>query len=244
MLYTNSIDIDVNRCLCIHSISQPLWDPLEEDWEKDLPLGKISLIKSKHFTKIIVKLVDITLQSLLYQRQIIPEPVLTLSKGDSYISQQFRSVYEKVAQILQKTFRSPNAKLISEFIILLGSAPYSPKEIYRIKCRNDEHEIEKISILENNGEKKEEVNCCEELSAKEKRLIFSAIALSKTAVEHFENCPIPGKTDKVFMFIKTTDKLQTWAEGLNEDLSFKLPENIPRKRQIRQLRIKGIFELF
>ncbi|CAK5051008.1 unnamed protein product [Meloidogyne enterolobii] len=196
MLYTNSIDIDVNRCLCIHSISQ---------------------------------LVDITLQSLLYQRQIIPEPVLTLSKGDSYISQQFRSVYEKVAQILQKTFRSPNAKLISEFIILLGSAPYSPKEIYRIKCRNDEHEIEKISIHENNGEKKEEVNCCEELSAKEKRLIFSAIALSKTAVEHFEICPIPGKTDKVFMFIKTTDKLQTWAEGLNEDL---------RKRQIRQLRIK------
>jgi len=121
------------------------------------------------------------LQSLLYQRQIIPEPVLTLSKGDSYISQQFRSVYEKVflkiilnkilrnlkvAQILQKTFRSPNAKLISEFIILLGSAPYSPKEIYRIKCKNDEHEIEKISIQENNGEKKEEVNCCEELSAK------------------------------------------------------------------------------
>jgi len=44
--------------------------------------------------------------------------------------------------------------------------------------------------------------------------------LSKTAVEHFENCPIPGKTDKVFMFIKTTDKLQTWAEGLNEDLRF------------------------
>ncbi|CAK5066682.1 unnamed protein product [Meloidogyne enterolobii] len=205
MLYTNSIDIDVNRGLCIHSISQ---------------------------------LVDITLQSLLYQRQIIPEPVLTLSKGDSYISQQFRNVYEKVTQILQKTFRSPNAKLISEFIILLGSAPYSPKEIYRIKCRNDEHEIEKIDIQENNGEKKEEVNCCEELSAKEKRLIFSAIALSKTAVEHFENCPIPGKTDKVFMFIKTTDKLQTWADGLNEDLSFKLPENIPRKRQIRQLRIK------
>ncbi|KAL7071917.1 hypothetical protein ACQ4LE_008352, partial [Meloidogyne hapla] len=207
MICTNSIDIDVNRCLCIHSTSQ---------------------------------LVDISLQSLLYQRQIIPEPVSTLSKGDSHISQQFRRVYEKVAQILQKTFRSPNDKLISEFIILLGSAPYSPKEIYRIKCRNnDEHEIEEeINIQENKEGQKGEVKCCEELSAKEKRLIFSAIALSKTAVEHFENCPAPGRTDKVFMFIKATDKLQTWAEGLNEDLSFKLPENIPRKRQIRQLRIK------
>ncbi|KAF7638127.1 hypothetical protein Mgra_00002355 [Meloidogyne graminicola] len=203
MIYTNSIDIDVNRCLCIHSISQ---------------------------------LIDITLQSLLYQRQIIPEPVSTLSKSDSHISQQFRIVYEKVTKILQNTFRSPNAKIISEFIILFGSAPYLPKEIYRIKCRNA-NEDELINEIDNEKNKSEEVKC-EELSAKEKRLIFSAIALSKTAVDHFESCPAPGKTDKVFMFIKATNKLQTLSEGLNEDLSFELPDNMQRRRIIHQLRIE------
>lgn len=184
------------------------------------------------------QLVDITLQSLLYQRGLIPEPASTFRKGNSHASEQFTNTYTKVSRILTETFRTTNCEQIREFVILIGGTPYSPKEIYRIyvpMCKeqsgtdgSDFGSQKSISDL-----------ACEELSAKERRLVFSSVALSKTAVSHFENCPIPGKTDKVFMFIRTRGQLNTFTEGLAEDESFELPDNdVLLRRKIRLLRIR------
>lgn len=58
------VEVELNRCVCIHSLSQ---------------------------------VVDIALQVLLYQRQIIPEPVQFLLNSTScQKTEKFRSVYNEV----------------------------------------------------------------------------------------------------------------------------------------------------
>lgn len=53
--------------------------------------------RKRNCKKILVfQLIDITLQSLLYQRQIIPEPASIFKKGDSHASEQFSDLYNKV----------------------------------------------------------------------------------------------------------------------------------------------------
>uniref|UniRef100_A0A914I8Z3 Uncharacterized protein n=1 Tax=Globodera rostochiensis TaxID=31243 RepID=A0A914I8Z3_GLORO len=179
------------------------------------------------------QLVDVTLQSLLYQRQMIPEPVSTLLRGSTPVAEQFKRTYPKVQQILRNTFRSANGDgRIREFLMLVdcaggaaaGSANATDFETNYCCC--------------------EAPTYCEELSAKERRLIFSAVALSKTAVAYFEGCKVPGRMEKVFMFIRTKGQLVDSGAGngeggLEEDESFEVPDGkMRRRRNIRQLRIQ------
>ncbi|KAL3079767.1 hypothetical protein niasHS_014049 [Heterodera schachtii] len=261
----SSVRIDLKRCPCIHSLAQ---------------------------------LVDVTLQSLLYQRQMIPEPASTLLHGCTPVADQFRDTYQKVQQILRGTFRSANGDgRIREFVILVGATPFSPKEIYRVRvpptiCRPSAADQQKSAekavptspeggrrtmakalvneaddndndYRHKNGREEDGVEngggrgggtdlasakcrcggatVCDALNAKERRLVFSAVALSKTAVAHFEGCKVPGKMEKVFMFIRTSGLLAdcAGAEGLEEDDSFEVPDReMKRRRKIRQLRIQ------
>uniref|UniRef100_A0A183BKB8 TPR_REGION domain-containing protein n=1 Tax=Globodera pallida TaxID=36090 RepID=A0A183BKB8_GLOPA len=219
---TKALRIDLKRCPCIHSLSQ---------------------------------LVDVTLQSLLYQRQMIPEPASSLLRGSTATAEQFKMTYPKVQQILRNTFRSANGDgRIREFVMLIGATPFSPKEIYRIRVPSLQVDCAGSAAAAAGGANATdfEMNCCcceaptycEELSAKERRLIFSAVALSKTAVAYFEGCKVPGRMDKVFMFIRTKGQLidsgaGNGEGGLEEDESFEVPEEeIRRRRKIRQLRIQ------
>uniref|UniRef100_A0A183CNJ9 TPR_REGION domain-containing protein n=1 Tax=Globodera pallida TaxID=36090 RepID=A0A183CNJ9_GLOPA len=193
------------------------------------------------------QLVDVTLQSLLYQRQMIPEPASSLLRGSTATAEQFKMTYPKVQQILRNTFRSANGDgRIREFVMLIGATPFSPKEIYRIRVPSLQVDCAGSAAAAAGGANATdfEMNCCcceaptycEELSAKERRLIFSAVALSKTAVAYFEGCKVPGRMDKVFMFIRTKGQLidsgaRQWRKGVPE-------EEIRRRRKIRQLRIQ------
>jgi hypothetical protein len=59
------IEIDLNKCLCVHSLLQ---------------------------------LVDVSLQTILYSRGMIPEPYASLSTNESPKSQQFLDLYGKVCK--------------------------------------------------------------------------------------------------------------------------------------------------
>jgi hypothetical protein len=60
----HQIEIDLNRCLCVHSLLQ---------------------------------LVDVSLQTILYDHRMINEPYSSLSKNDSPKSRQFFDLYGKVS---------------------------------------------------------------------------------------------------------------------------------------------------
>ncbi|KAI1717807.1 protein cmt-1 [Ditylenchus destructor] len=175
------LDVELDRCLCIHSQSQ---------------------------------LIDIVLQVLLYQRKIIPEPVQYLLEVQDQKSQSFRTTYEQIKEALRGTFRSANTGLIREIVFLFGSTPYLPKEVYRIPTMScDKHTHA------------DEAGCgdhCNSLSSREKRKIFSSIALNKTTSSLWSNNSLCAN-DKLFVFLNASDKISSDLESIEMDPSFELP---------------------
>uniref|UniRef100_A0A915EPD5 Uncharacterized protein n=1 Tax=Ditylenchus dipsaci TaxID=166011 RepID=A0A915EPD5_9BILA len=173
------LDVELERCLCIHSLSQ---------------------------------VIDITLQVLLYQRQIIPQPVQHFLEDTGRNAQSFKIAYENVKNIIRSTFRAENSLAIKEVAIIIGSTPYLPKLLYRIPvvlCRQHFS----TSQLDGCGDN------CKALTNREKRQIFSSMALSKTANNLINEC-VPTATDKVF-FHQYYGQQPTLFEELEE--SKKMP---------------------
>ncbi|KAL3082415.1 hypothetical protein niasHT_038481 [Heterodera trifolii] len=227
----SSVRIDLKRCPCIHSLAQ---------------------------------LVDVTLQSLLYQRQMIPEPASTLLHGCTPVADQFRDTYQKEIYRVRvpPTICRPSAEAQKSAEKAVPTSPEGGRRTMAKAVVNEAEDDDNVYRHKNGREEDGAENgggrgggtdlasakcrcggatVCDALNAKERRLVFSAVALSKTAVAHFEGCKVPGKMEKVFMFIRTSGLLAdcAGAEGLEEDDSFEVPDReMKRRRKIRQLRIQ------
>uniref|UniRef100_A0A914BZZ9 Uncharacterized protein n=1 Tax=Acrobeloides nanus TaxID=290746 RepID=A0A914BZZ9_9BILA len=154
--------------------------------------------------------VEIILQHLLYSRAIIPQPVANLLKNESQ-NRVFCEKYGEIRNILRMILRASNSQRVLEFVILFGASPNSAKEIYRIPLKFcDIHEATESCSNEN----------CGELSAREKRDVFTALIQSTSPASL---SPL-SSTSKVFLFVRVTEKLPNQIENLEHDDSFEMPD--------------------
>ncbi|KAI6222834.1 hypothetical protein M3Y95_00935700 [Aphelenchoides besseyi] len=197
------IDINFDRCLCIHSLLQML---------------------------------DVSLQTIFYDRGIIPEPYSLMQQNESNAAQKFCSSYRKLTETLRSTFRSHNRKIIEEVVVALGNTSYMPNEIYRIDVKPCSAHDEDFSPTNSSSC----LDICGELTKRDHLRVFKSIAIpsSLTTVDSVDLPSLLGKRVKVFVMLRTSGKLMESIDGLQLDESYELPsvEKVKRLR-IRTTRI-------
>jgi len=173
------------------------------------------------------QIIDITIQLILYQREIVPEPVYLLLQRNSERIHNFKAIYSKVVSSLQDVYTSLNRSHIKEFIILIGPFAYQPKEIYKIplpSCKEHSGKLETSNCGEN----------CADLSAKEKLSVFKSVILDLLT----DMKPV-SKTDRVFFFVSSSSPLTLNVDSVEEDQSFELPSlEMITRRKIHELLIR------
>ncbi|MCP9259958.1 Tetratricopeptide repeat protein 14-like protein [Dirofilaria immitis] len=169
--------------------------------------------------------VDTILQSLLYQRGIVPSVVTQLlSTIESYHEIKFVETYTKIREALKELFRSCNRRALHEVVIIIGASCAIPQEIYRIPIKVcDSFE----SDLSHCGEN------CAELSSREQRKISSSLVVSpnlNTARKITQNT-------RVCILVRGTSALKFPEELVENDDGFELPEHeVSVRRKIYSVR--------
>ncbi|KAI6181568.1 hypothetical protein M3Y98_00842900 [Aphelenchoides besseyi] len=194
------IEINFDRCLCIHSLLQML---------------------------------DVSLQTIFYDRGIIPEPYSLMQQNESNAARKFCSSYRKLTETLRSTFRSHNRKIIEEVVVALGNTSYMPNEIYRI-------DVKPCSAHNEGSSPSNSSSCldiCGELTKRDHLRVFKSIAIpsnSLTTVDSVGLSPLLGKRVKVFVMLRTSGKLVESIDGLQLDESYELPS----AEKVKRLRIR------
>ncbi|KAI6239976.1 hypothetical protein M3Y99_00511800 [Aphelenchoides fujianensis] len=188
------IEINLDRCLCIHSLLQML---------------------------------DLSLQAILYDRRIIPEPYHRLKGSqDTKGAQKFCDAYEKLTKTLQSTFRSYNRELIEEIVLILGNTPFAPAEIFRIDVKPCAAHGDSFSDDFDPAAPPATSQCvdiCGQLSPKERREVSMSVAFPKLVDANQPPRAPLGKLAKGFLMLRTNGKLLQQVEGLELDDSYALP---------------------
>ncbi|VDN05025.1 unnamed protein product [Thelazia callipaeda] len=185
-------ELDLGRCLCIHSQLQA---------------------------------VDIILQSLLYQRGVVPTVVSQLlSSVSSQNEVKFVETYTEIRLALKNLFRSANRRALKEVVIIIGSSCATPQEIYRIPIRVCDSYDSDISHCGEN---------CGELSSKEQRQLSSSLVLSPNLYS-LRNIT---RNTRVYVLVCGIDDLKFPEALVENDASFELPEEeILARRNINSVR--------
>uniref|UniRef100_A0A915PGB0 Uncharacterized protein n=1 Tax=Setaria digitata TaxID=48799 RepID=A0A915PGB0_9BILA len=157
--------------------------------------------------------VDIILQSLLYQRGIVPSVVTQLlSTIESHHEIKFFETFTKIREALRELFRSCNRRALHEIVIIIGSSCVIPKEIYRIPIRVcDSYESDTSHCGEN----------CAELSSREQRKISSSLVVSPN-LNGMRNIT---RNTRVCILVRGTSALKFPEELVETDDGFELPED-------------------
>lgn len=90
----HQIEIDLNRCLCVHSLLQ---------------------------------LVDVSLQTILYSRGIIPEPFQNMGRNDSQKVQEFLVLYQKVCHAWSSNGRFYSILILGRWSTQVGLSILQPR---------------------------------------------------------------------------------------------------------------------
>lgn len=156
--------------------------------------------------------VDIVLQSLLYQRGIVPAVVTQLlSTVESHDEIKFFETYTKIREALRELFRSCNRRALHEIIIIIGASCAIPQEIYRIPIKVCDSFESDLSHCGQN---------CAELSAREQRRISSLLVISP----NLNTARNITRNTRVCVLVRGTSALKFPEELVENDDGFALPE--------------------
>ncbi|VIO95429.1 TPR Domain containing protein [Brugia malayi] len=156
--------------------------------------------------------VDIVLQSLLYQRGIVPAVVTQLlSTVESHDEIKFFETYTKIREALRELFRSCNRRALHEIIIIIGASCAIPQEIYRIPIKVCDSFESDLSHCGQN---------CAELSSREQRRISSLLVISP----NLNTARNITRNTRVCVLVRGTSALKFPEELVENDDGFALPE--------------------
>uniref|UniRef100_A0A7E4USR4 HORMA domain-containing protein n=1 Tax=Panagrellus redivivus TaxID=6233 RepID=A0A7E4USR4_PANRE len=158
------------------------------------------------------QVVDVAIQSLLYLREVIPEPMQQLMQFDA--EHKVVVQYQRICESLRQLFKSRNARLLREIVFVLGPTPYMAKEVYKIPIRLcDDHAG---SVDFGCGES------CESLCSREVRSVFMTLQKFLHA-----GASTKGPNTKFFIFARVSERLfnADTVDDIEEDDSFEVPSD-------------------
>ncbi|KAE9548566.1 hypothetical protein FO519_008217, partial [Halicephalobus sp. NKZ332] len=172
------------------------------------------------------QIVDIVIQSLLFQRGIIQEPIHQMRRLEPNNRNLLK--YQSICDCLRFVFKACNTRILRELVVVLGPTPYMAQEIYSIPIKFCEEHTGSI-----------DTGCgdtCGSLSSSESRSVFMNIQQILGSIEK----PIKANS-KLFVFVRVSEPLLNSgdSEDIEEDDGFEIPdEELIQRRHVVKNEIK------